>query len=805
MAFTITQIPTTPNAAYTRLLYAVSGSTNTSKPQYQYIMDVYESGSSDLIKRTTQTINPAGVAIFDPSRIFQGELSDDYSWKISSVTPFDSSSKTFRLEFGEMYAASISSSAGIVDNIARTNTQVFRGVVEPNAGTYNWDSGSYGVLSNMPSTMSMQSDDYGTISVYNDQGTYISQSFYSVSTSSAVYEVVEQKNYTTSGTYFNAVPISASVPYWVYVDVSISSSYGTETYRYEASDETHREKTRFAFVNKLGAWDYYNNYNPVRQAIKVEREQYTAPRVDYSSRVNTYDIERRGLSDYHNSTDDIFTVDTDLLDKTTANWLEELIESPEVYIQRNGEFIPIIITDSNYTSNTNQARQKDFKYFINFKPSNQPFGKWEPEYVRCPGQINNCAYTINTQTTSSFSDESLLMIAQLTASAANNIDEVGFYYSSQSSNPGPGDNVVTKAGVVAPFTDPTFSIDVSGLNSSTTYYYRGYGKSPDCADILGDVVFSSTGAPRVAFDPTLGGTVSPYFWYDFSDTGSMIAYSGSNEYQGITSKGTNTGSLEKGTTLKYSSSYWTPFVGENGYSTFNNVSSKHSTVARKYGTGDFSNDNIFNTGSSFTAISFTQPVYKQNGTLNELKQLISFKASGSIQTDKAEEITFFGFGLTGSIDAGGTGTNLDFISTDTTNFRSMSYVEVEYPDVPFPVTDRDFIAYSYNGTAGGWQSTYQVYNSGSSNTLKIGREPISSSQNFVTGSAIFQDRTISAVIGEGLAIGTRAERGLMNYNSYEFNIAHYIMYDSVLSNEQIQEVVDSYSGSTFLPINAFEN
>ena len=639
------------NAAYTRLLYTISGSVNTDQPQYQYVLDVYETGG-DLLKRMTQPVNPAGTATFDVSRVVQGELSIDYNWKINTVTPFNSSSKQFNIKAGEQYGTSISSSVTVYPDQDNVGLLAFQGVVEPNAGAYNWQQVvDSQILSNMPSTMSMQSDDYGTISVYNDQGTYISQSFYSVSTSSAVYEVVEQKNYTTSGSYFNAVPISASVPYWVYVDVSISSSYGTETYRYEASDETHREKTRFAFVNKLGAWDYYNNYNPVRQAINVSREQYTAPRVDYSSRLSTYDIERRGLNDYHNSTDDIFTVDTDLLDKTTANWLEELIESPEVYIQRNGEFIPIIITDSNYTSNTNQARQKDFRYFINFKPSNQPFGKWEPEYVRCPGQINNCAYTINTQTTSSFTDESLLMIAQLTASAANNIEEVGFYYSSQSSNPGPGDNVVTKAGVVAPFTDPTFSIDVSGLNSSTTYYYRGYGKSPDCADILGDVVFSSTGAPRVAFDPTLGGTVSPYFWYDFSDTGSMIAYSGSNEYQGITSKGTNTGSLEKGTTLKYSSSYWTPFVGENGYSTFNNVSSKHSTVARKYGTGDFSNDNIFNTGSSFTAISFTQPVYKQNGTLNELKQLISFKASGSIQTDKAEEITFFGFGLTGSIRA----------------------------------------------------------------------------------------------------------------------------------------------------------
>jgi len=390
MSYTITQQATSPNAAYTRLLYAVSGSIYTTQPQFQYVMDVYESGSSNLIKRTTQTINPAGVAIFDPSRIIQGELLVDYNWKINSVTEFNSSSKEFIVEFGEQFATSISSSVTVYPTIASSSIETFQGVVEPNAGYYNWDSASYAVLSNMPATMSMQTDDFGTLSVYNNDVSYVSQSFYSASSTTGTYDLVDQKNYSITDN-FSAVPISSSANYWNYVDVSVSSSLGIETYRYEASDETHREKTRFAFVNKLGAWDYYNNYNPVRQAIKVEREQYTAARVDYSSLTSTYDISRRGLNDYHNSTDDMFTVDTDLLDKTNANWLEELIESPEVYIQRNGEFIPIVITDSSYVANQNQARQKQFKYTINFKPSNQPFGTWIPEYVQCPKAPTNVA------------------------------------------------------------------------------------------------------------------------------------------------------------------------------------------------------------------------------------------------------------------------------------------------------------------------------------------------------------------------------------------------------------------------------
>ena len=142
----------------------------------------------------------------------------------------------------------------------------------------------------------------------------------------------------------------------------------------------------------------------------------------------------------------------------------------------------------------------------------------------------------------------------------------------------------------------------------------------------------------------------------------------------------------------------------------------------------------------------------------------------------------------------------------------MSYFEYEAPQSTNN-PDRDYTAYSYNGTAGGWQSSYQVYNSGSSNTLKVGREPISSSQNFVTSSAIFNDAEGTPNTAEGLTIGSRAflyttknGTGTWAQEPYEFGISHFIMYDSALSNDQIQRVIDNYS-SSYNPVafNTFEN
>jgi hypothetical protein len=798
MSLQLIQEPTNYNAAYTRLLYVVSGSIYTDQPQFQYVCDVYS--GSNLLKRMTQGINPAGTATFDVARILQGELSVDYNWKTSSVTEMYSSSKTFRVKLGEQFATSISSSVVVYPDQTNDPITVNQSIVEPNAGTYNFTPTKQ-VLSNMPTTMSMQSDDYGTVSIYNDQGTYISQSFYSASVGS--YVKVDEKNYTKgAGAYFNVVPISSSANYWNYVDVSISSSYGTENYRYEASDETHREKTRFAFVNKLGAWDYYNNYNPVRQAIEVKREQYTAARVDYSSRLSTYDISRRGRTDYHNSTDDVFTVDTDLLDKTNANWLEELIESPEVYIQRNGEFIPIVITDSSYTSNTNQARQKQFKYTINFKPSNQPFGTWIPEYVQCPKQIEPTIPVLSTSSPQGVTGYSMTMVGSIDSTGdPNTIVERGFVYSTSSATPTLSNNKTFTGS--PPFTTGGYSIN-PGVNflPDSTVYYRAYASSSTGA-YYGNVISQQT---LQAFDPTLSGEISPYFWYDFADRSTITNIGGNfGICDGITSKGTNTGSLERGPTteLKYSSSNWEGFSAGPEAAMFNiNAASngKNSTIARAYGTGDYTTDTVFNTGSQITTLTITNFDTSVATNTSGAQPLISIKQPNG--TAGPEELNLYGFGLSGAFPTGSNETNT-FISTDTTNFRSASYLEYESPNIG-NINERDNVIYSYNGattpSSNQLETRYMVYNSGSDNGFKVGREPISqSSQTFTTSSVVLTDAEPIPIGAEGLAIGSRATKetsvGTWTTEPYSFRVSQVLVYDAILTDDQIQRVIDNYKES----------
>ena len=700
MAYTITQKPTTPNAAYTRLPYVVSGSANTAKPQFQYVMDVYESGSTVRLQRTTQQINPAGVAVFDPSRIMQAQLAQDDSWKINGVEAFLTSSRTFTLEFGESFASSLSSSATTVDNIARTNTEVFRGVVEPNNGIgYNWQSSSYAVLSNMPATMSMQTNDYGTISVYkNGAASTVSQSFYSASLPGSSI-LVQSKNYSVTDN-FSSIPISSSTPYWNYAEVNVSSSLGIQSYRYEASDETHREKTRFAFINKLGTWDYYNNYNPVKQSIDIQREQYTSPRVDYSSLTSTYDITRRGRSDYYNSTDDGFSVMSDYLDKTNANWLEELIESPSVYIQRDGVFLPIVITDTSYTANTNQARQKLFQYTINFTPANQPYGKWVPEYVQCPksGSISNL------------------------------------------------------------------------------------------------------------FDPYLNGSIATStlkYWYDFTDTGSMVLITSASypetAISGIHNKGYEpSASLFRGPqTLNKYSSDWIPPLYEGEYTSFRTNATTHSNsslTARYAGvenTPFMHSYPIIATGSTFTSIMFVRPHF-MTGTNSTVINAIDFMMSSSVDAPYARPET------------------VDFYTTANKSFDlavlSGSYLSTAKSTFSssFNLTGGN-IGYSYSGsgaTTSPWESKVIVKIS-SGSTGYVTRDFATSAS--YDGNYISQSTPFETLSYENLTIGTEAQTN--NSAGNRFDIAHLLIYTGSLSQTVIQNVITSFSQSVSYgnELNAIDN
>ena len=456
MAITLLSQPSNPNVTGTKLLYQVSGS-DISHPQYSYVMDVYYSGSTELLVRQFQVPNPDGNAEFQPSQIFNGYLSYDNFWKINqestdltrsgSIGNPTNAVKTFNVKFGEAYSTSISSSVTVYPGSSDNYIQVFPGTLDPSQNNllndgYNFRTASFGIsngprsnlLTNYPTqnfgsgwiedTQFFTKADYATVTQYNNTATSPTitnvnvrgflntgdsrtQMFIeSLSPGAYNYEFPNQRFFTWGvGPKNLSNVLNTDEGRYVIKECIESGSVneidlelpGLDETRYfirdnvfnnrvfqsdldptiEATSEEdslrvplNKEYIQFAFINQFGFYDFYDIYQPLKRQSSLDKEKVSLPKVDYSKRVSTYSIETGGETSYYTDIKDTYSITTDWLGKTIANYLEEIFDSPEVYIRQGDDYVPILILNKSYKHNNSEARNKLFQYTIEFAPSN---------------------------------------------------------------------------------------------------------------------------------------------------------------------------------------------------------------------------------------------------------------------------------------------------------------------------------------------------------------------------------------------------------------------------------------------------
>jgi len=91
MAISINQQPTSPNMGNSNLIFSV-GSTEFDEPQFQFVLDIYESGSATRVQRIKQQPNPSGGGFFDLGNIIPTLLESDNIW--AAASPFATSSES---------------------------------------------------------------------------------------------------------------------------------------------------------------------------------------------------------------------------------------------------------------------------------------------------------------------------------------------------------------------------------------------------------------------------------------------------------------------------------------------------------------------------------------------------------------------------------------------------------------------------------------------------------------------------------------------------------------------------------------
>jgi hypothetical protein len=144
---------------------------------------------------------------------------------------------------------------------------------------------------------------------------------------------------------------------------------GTEvskTYRFDIQDADCKgfENIRLAFLNSLGAWDYYNF---TKKSVRKTQINKTAIKQNYGTipylattiggdNLN-YDYYNQGTYDggtraFNVNAIETIEANTDFITEDEAAILEELFLSPDVYMQTGTTFEPVVINETEYIKQT---------------------------------------------------------------------------------------------------------------------------------------------------------------------------------------------------------------------------------------------------------------------------------------------------------------------------------------------------------------------------------------------------------------------------------------------------------------------
>jgi hypothetical protein len=123
-------------------------------------------------------------------------------------------------------------------------------------------------------------------------------------------------------------------------------------YRFDLACDPKYETYGLHFMNKYGAFESKEFGKVSRRKIEVEKKDYgTSAYIINADGIPKYldqKVYRETRSVYAGSWKEKMTLNTDLLPDAEYVWLEDLIKSPLAYIQIQGYFYPIVITDTNY-------------------------------------------------------------------------------------------------------------------------------------------------------------------------------------------------------------------------------------------------------------------------------------------------------------------------------------------------------------------------------------------------------------------------------------------------------------------------
>tara|TARA_R110002020_G_scaffold224736_2_gene434633 strand:+ start:462 stop:1796 length:1335 start_codon:yes stop_codon:yes gene_type:complete len=278
--------------------------------------------------------------------------------------------------------------------------RVFNGCQQIEDGlTYDYtphilDGGTKSVLSNLDSTVArkLRRTDYATVAFFNgvfinldgtikysdanktqikfydsdDAQIGVTQPFHTNTTANNGAPASSTTNGTLSGLLYLGVgaqnitdagiTIPANASYYTFQFMNITySSARSKLYTFKLQDDDCKgyETIRLAYLNRVGAYDYFNFTKLSRKVTNIARDNYTKNVGTWQGDSYSYNTFERGRAVLNTTAIETIEAHTDYITEAEAEGLEELFTSPSVWVYDNSnKWLPVVVTEQSYTKQT---------------------------------------------------------------------------------------------------------------------------------------------------------------------------------------------------------------------------------------------------------------------------------------------------------------------------------------------------------------------------------------------------------------------------------------------------------------------
>ena len=351
-------------------LWHIASSDNSGQTDFKFVFDVFK-GANQLVRVKLYPDVDTGKGYFNAASVVKNEFSFDWFRPLTNTVncnQFDNSDGNVGLVYQIRVGEDLTGTTTL--NMASGNVQVYnwtpplfkRRQNDISALLYKW-------FTNRPKKTKAELTDNIYIPYYSGVGDiYFDYEIYDINNNqiNSDYGIA-----AANGSAFVQLNIGATAINGILGSDEITNAAAYYKIRFKNDDESEYtewftvyldcnplyETINLHFINQYGMFDTARFSKSSKLTMNIERKNYQRKEYDFKPSVVEYydnnNVYKESKINYASKLNWVYQLTMDFPTDEEYQWLAELISSPQIYAEIDGDFYPVTLTANNYEYSKN--------------------------------------------------------------------------------------------------------------------------------------------------------------------------------------------------------------------------------------------------------------------------------------------------------------------------------------------------------------------------------------------------------------------------------------------------------------------